>query len=512
MTTINRRFTQPDSDVKHELVKAFNEIVEQAFDLPADTSMREMERKLWAWLVGIGAALFAALLARRCRDISLAEIARRGVPGGRWFFRLDKGHQAQLATTFGKISFYLFAWRDLSDSKQKTRVPARELVLPLRGRCRSSELLLEFESRAGSMEAFRGAAETLGFYSHGAIRIGDNTIAAHVAKIGALIDRTWLYRTAEQIKKILLERATCDRSGSPIIYCSTDACSLRRYVDETTAAAWKMANGIRVWCVDKLTGELIHIGGEYTWGKCEVVEETFKELHRLGLLPRDGDYGGGVVARIAVLVDGQPWILDRVVGWFKNPISSLDPWHLIERLGTDAKAMFGAGSKVGTSFVRRAVRILLGDAEQRTKTPKPRAGGKHHRRTTPQQLPAGPCPMDTAAPRLIELIKALPCTPEVEGVRATLLAFIEDNKDRLAYRVLRWKGYMIGSGAMEALHPVAVQARIKLPGARWLPETSAAIFALRMMRLAGRWEEFWSRPDLRQHLQEAFSKAEAEAA
>jgi hypothetical protein len=64
---------------------------------------------------------------------------------------------------------------------------------------------------------------------------------------------------------------------------------------------------------------------------------------------------------------------------------------------------------------------------------------------------------------------------------------------------------------MEALHPVAVQARIKLPGARWLAETSAALFNLRMMRLAGRWEEFWSRTDLRQHLEQAFPKPALEA-
>lgn len=512
MSTTKHRFTRDDRVVKEQLVTSFREIVDKAFDETGDLTMRALEKKLWTWIVGIGAALFTALLAQRCRDASLAEIARLGVPAGRWFFRLDHGHQARLSTTFGRLTFPLFAWRDLSSGKPKTRVPARQLVLPLRGRCRSSELLLEFETRAGSMEAFRSAADTLGFYSHGAIDVEDTTIAAHAVKIGGLIDRSWLYRSVENIREILADRATTDRTGLPIVYCSTDACALRRFVDETTAAAWKMANGIRVWCVDKFTGELIHIGGEYTWGNCEVVEEAFKALHALGVLPKDGDYGDGLKARVATLVDGQPWILNRVVGWFDSPVSSLDPWHLLERLGTDIKAMVGPGNKVGTGFMKKATTILLGGQAQEPKAPKPRAGRKNKRRSSPQELPAGPCPKDTAAASLIALVAALPCvSKEAKEVRTTLLAFLEDNKDRMAYRVLRWRGYMIGSGAMEALHPVGVQARLKLPGARWLAETSGALFNLRMMRLAGRWDEFWSRSDLNQYLDAAFPKPALEA-
>ena len=49
---------------------------------------------------------------------------------------------------------------------------------------------------------------------------------------------------------------------------------------------------------------------------------------------------------------------------------------------------------------------------------------------------------------------------------------------------------------MEALHRVASQARLKLPGARWLEQSSRAIFSLRMMGLVDRWSEFWAQPDL----------------
>ncbi len=72
---------------------------------------------------------------------------------------------------------------------------------------------------------------------------------------------------------------------------------------------------------------------------------------------------------------------------------------------------------------------------------------------------------------------------------------------RELYRML---GYSIGSGAMESLHRTAGQARMKIPGGRWLQETSQAIFNLRMMVLAGRWTEFWSKPDLPSLLARAF--------
>lgn len=39
---------------------------------------------------------------------------------------------------------------------------------------------------------------------------------------------------------------------------STDAHALRRYVDETWSASWKMVNGIRLWCIDRRSGKVMH--------------------------------------------------------------------------------------------------------------------------------------------------------------------------------------------------------------------------------------------------------------
>lgn len=50
MSTINRQMSQSDEDVKQQVVAAFRDLVDKAFDQTTDLSMRELERKLWAWL------------------------------------------------------------------------------------------------------------------------------------------------------------------------------------------------------------------------------------------------------------------------------------------------------------------------------------------------------------------------------------------------------------------------------------------------------------------------------
>lgn len=503
--TIDPHFTGDADGVKAELIAAFTRVVDWMFAMSADASIAELERTIWRGLTTSGGLLLAAVLGLRCRSAALGDIEARGLREGQWLFRLDRDYDVKLTSTFGRIEFPSFAWRDRSGPAEVTRTPDLTDVAPLRGRCRSSPLLLEWETRVAIDAPYRKAAETLAYFTHGAVRVEDTTLSAHAVRIGRLIDRAWQYRPPAEIAKLLENRAARDRSGRPVLYASTDACALRRFVDETTAAKWKMANGIRLWCTDARTGETIHLGGEYTWGDCTEVEAAFHDLSRRGILPRDGRYGD-LQARIVIVADGQPWILDRVVGWFTEGVAILDPWHLIERIGEDAGKMFGKGTEAAKRWTSQATAILLGERTRTSAEPKPRSGRRNKRRSGPRPLPSGGCPSDTAPARLVEFLRKTKVGEAVAEVRDRLLAFVETNVQRIAYRVFRWRGFAIGSGAMEALHPVAVQCRIKLPGCRWLGETSSSIMALRMLRAAGRWDEFWRRPDLVDRLQEVFAR------
>ena len=84
------------------------------------------------------------------------------------------------------------------------------------------------------------------------------------------------------------------------------------------------------------------------------------------------------------------------------------------------------------------------------------------------------------------------------------------NVHRMDYAAYLGSGLQIGSGPMESFHTTGSQCRLKIPGARWLEHTSQAILRLRMLQLSGRWEEFWSQPDLDAKLAPAFSKRAAE--
>ena len=63
---------------------------------------------------------------------------------------------------------------------------------------------------------------------------------------------------------------------------------------------------------------------------------------------------------------------------------------------------------------------------------------------------------------------------------------------------------------MESMHRSGSQLRLKLPGARWLRETSQAVLQFRMLDLSGRWDEFWDQKDLTTHIATAFKLAPVE--
>jgi len=123
------------------------------------------------------------------------------------------------------VSVPLYACR----AKGRTRAPARAEVFPLHPECRSSELLLEWESRLGCQLPFRQAEASMDFFSHGVVRIEDTTISRHLDAVGSVLDRSWTCRTPRKVAKLLANRTTRDlESGKPLLYISCDAHALRR--------------------------------------------------------------------------------------------------------------------------------------------------------------------------------------------------------------------------------------------------------------------------------------------
>lgn len=497
--------------------QGFAELVES---VDRGACQRELEEQVWQVVLSYGRLLMGAALSRQCARATERDIEARGLDPKQVTLRQDRDYHGTLETTLGSVTFPWFAYRDHSVVVGTvTRTPAREAVLPLFKSCRSSELLLQWESRLGSDHPFRYAQEALSFFTHGAASREDTTIARHMVTVGNLVDREWTYRTPESIAELLWTRATRDpNTGRPLLYASTDAHALRTYVDETWDAQWKMANGIRLWCVDGHNGATIHLGGEYTWGNCEKVQEAFEWLRDTKRLPADGRMVNRMNVQVVLVTDGAPWIKERLTPLFPRAVVLLDAYHFLEALAKYAIARFVAGTAAMKEFYQRALDALFGKSRgNKPKAPKRRRG--HAKRTSPA-LEESPMPPDNApharrakrapaADRLLELLAEKNVPDHLEEEHAKLVNSINHNANRIDYERWRVRGYQIGSGAMESLHRTASQTRLKVAGIRCLPETSQAIFNLRMLRLCGRWDEFWHQDAISSVLVEAFAATKA---
>jgi hypothetical protein len=454
----------------------------------------------------------------------LADLRERGLSFQDVRFRTDDRGYATLQTTVGPVRFPIFSYWDLKTPLPVYRSPARELLLSCQRHCRCSPLCLEWESALGAEHPFRSAEEALHFFTRGATTVADNTIAEHAVTVGTLVGRQWLFQTPSEIRSVLLTRATRDRkTNQPLLYFSTDAHALRRYTDETWRWDWKMVNGLRLWCEDAKTGQLIHLGGEFLWGSIETTGQAVKELRAAGILPNDSSDWQAVDARVVFVSDASQAIVDHILPLLPQATVILDPYHLLGWFADLAAEVFrGRGrQKKARQLYQRAWRIVLRDGRllKEQKTPLPRRGHQkrkgrrwhaYNRIEAALQNSNLPGAQELLA-ELVDLVATI--QPRSEAGRQACQALITrltKNVHRMDYAAYLGSGLQIGSGPMESFHTTGSQRRLKIPGARWLEHTSQAILRLRMLQLSGRWEEFWSQPDLDAKLAPAFSKRAAE--
>lgn len=486
--------------VKARLLECFESLLTPLLE-SADSkqfTVRTAEQACWEAVLPLGAELFTNVLGLRCRAESVTLVEERGwtlgpgntaAPVAR--FRLDDGYFAKLWSTFGRVAVPLFALRT-PGAGTETIAPARDLF-PHRKKMRSTELMLEWECAVGADQPFRKAAEALRFFTHGAVDIEDTTIERHAVTIGNAVPTEWLYQAPEAIREILATRAVRDTiTDHPIIYASTDAHALKRFVDDRWNPKWKMSNGIRVWTVDKKTGKTIHLGGEYTWGDCLDVRKRFQRLRDDGVLPINGDFGEGVVAQIALLTDGLDWIADYVLTLFPGAVAALDPFHVLHHVADAAKKAWpGKKHEKNVKKIMSNARRALGVRKRRGRT----VYRKGPRRTRYKVRKTG---FDGSGQRLLdEVLKPLLAEAQRGKSRIkTAIAYVTRNLYRLDYAELRTRGFCIGSGAMESLHRTGSQVRLKRAGCNWTAEAAQGILNLRMLSLSGRWQEYWSQDEL----------------
>lgn len=518
-TMLARRIKHASDDIVALVVAAVDEVGQ---DAAGGGSLADLEAVVGRCMMQLGQHLVAFAFGRACQAAMEKDVEARQLSRDQIRLRTDEAGYCSMHTTFGPVTFPTFAYRDLSTAaKSVTRTPARAL-LPYHRSCRSSPLCLQWEARLGLQHPFRRADEMMHFFTRGASTVEDTTIARHMLALSRMIEPEWLYRSPENIRRTLRDDATRDKvTDRPVLYVSSDAHALRRYVGDTWALQWKMVNGIRVWCEDANTGQIIHLGGEFTWGDCHAVGDRIRALHDAGILPNGDAEWADLDAQIVFVSDGSTWLLDHIVPLLAGAIVILDPYHLVDWFAEFTRTAFGSGSSASRALHAKLRRLLLNKqpkdvpkpaAKRRghTKTRRTRTVHAHDRRWTHRGRPrtiAG----DSTAQALLELLAEIEVAPQHKATLAALVERVANNTLRIDYPAYLARGLQIGSGAMESLHRTGSQLRLKLPGARWLEDSSQAILQFRMLELSGRWREFWDRPDIVSAIAQAFT-AQREAA
>ncbi len=508
-------FASSSAAVKSELLRGFSEFASELASLPSmEMDLREFEQRFVRELFAFGRIALSLLLGQLCCQATEQDLRRRKLKPSQVKLRLDEDYWAHVKTTVGAVRVPLYAYREQTACGSVTRTPARHSVLPYHRRCRSTPLCLDWATRLAIQHPFRRAQQELRLFTHGAVSLEDTTIARHTLAVARLVERQWMYRSREEIREILRSRATRDRvNRKPVVYFSCDAHSLVRYVDETWRAQWKNVNGLRIWCEDRDTGQIIHLGGQFTWGDCHEVESVFAALASEGVLPTDGDYGQGIRAQLVWISDAMPWFNDHILKLFPTALVILDIFHVLRWMAQLGAQLFGAGSDRAQQLYAQAARVL--GFRAKPNEAKPRRGHKkrprrrrRHAHNHRQRFAGLRRRADALVKALLDVLADVQVNTEkqqksLENVAARLC----DNALRMDYAEYLRRGLQIGSGAMESMHRSGSQCRTKRPGARWSAAMSQAVFDLRMVLLVGKWEEFWSQQGLTRKLVSAFECA-----
>jgi len=171
--------------------------------------------------------------------------------------------------------------------------------------------------------------------------------------------------------------------------------------------------------------------------------------------------GFGAASRVHAVGDGAPWIVGQIEERFGEQGSYLiDFYHVCEYLSAAAKTIApdAAAGKVWMETQKNALKTGRVDAVLKALAP--------HR-------------------------EALDVSDDQAPVRVCH-RYLDAREDQLKYREALAEGLPIGSGEIESAHRYVAQKRLKLPGAWWLVEHAEHMLALRINRLNGDWEAYWT--------------------
>jgi hypothetical protein len=158
--------------------------------------------------------------------------------------------------------------------------------------------------------------------------------------------------------------------------------------------------------------------------------------------------------KLVFICDGAKWLWNNIEASYPESIQILDFYHCKEHIFDFGKSFFGKKEKELEEFVDQVMEYLS------TKKVK-EALGK---------------------------IKEMPTKNKTTQIhQEKLLKYLTNNEKRIDYGSFIEKGYLIGSGPIEAAHRDVLQKRLKLSGQRWTIKGAQQIANLRVCEKSGKW-------------------------
>jgi hypothetical protein len=169
-------------------------------------------------------------------------------------------------------------------------------------------------------------------------------------------------------------------------------------------------------------------------------------------------------SEVVLLGDGAAWIWEHVAGILGEQTICITDWyHVSEHLWTCAKRLFGEGAEAAKTWEQERETLLWKgkSAQVLERLSQDRASARGDKRVAVQEL----------------------------------IAYLENQGERLNYAEFREGGLDIGSGRVEAMCK-QVGVRMKRNGMRWSEPGAQAVLSLRSAWLNGQWNPFWDQHPL----------------
>jgi hypothetical protein len=434
----------------------------------------QAERSVMAELLQVGHSLLAAFVARQ-GDGDDGETV--GTPEGETARRLEQPHQRRYVSIFGELTIRRFVYGSREGQKILAVPLDARLGLPAGD---FSYVLEDWAQRLGVQESFaeagRSLATLLGLHLH-------SRTLEHMNR--ELADWTFDFRDAQPAPprkeegEVLV--VTADGKGVP----------MRRPLEERIRAPHRRGKGEKankkqmayvgaVYSIDRFVRTADEVIDELqrrqrasdrpkpchkrVWAEMtEVLEgETIngKELLFTVLANEADARDQGSKKPTVCLLDGEKALWEWYRESLPGAVGILDLFHVLERLWLAAYCFHAEGSKAAEAFVEERLRMLL----------EGKVGG------------------------LIGGLRQMRTKHGLTGSKAKTLAsvigYLENNREHMCYDEYLAAGYPIGSGVAEGACRHYVKDRMERSGMRWTLEGAQAMLHIRTIYLNGDWDEF----------------------